>query len=256
MIPSEMAVLRLGTLGARRIRGRFLPLAAALLVGGYAGLALVVAGHHADPLDQGVRALIGPLRGPELDNPMALVSRLGDGTGLIPMILVASALLWRFDRRWAYRLPLVMAGTGALQYLTKWLADRPRPNAAPWGFPSGHVLSFAVFAGVVAYLIATRSTRARWRLAASAAGVAALLAVAFSRLYLDMHWLSDVGGGFAIGMAYLLTIIWVAERARVGPATGRAGTEDGPASALLALAPADPPIAVGQLAPVPVRSGE
>jgi undecaprenyl-diphosphatase len=37
------------------------------------------------------------------------------------------------------------------------------------------------------------------------------LAVGFSRLYLDMHWLSDVGGGFAVGLAYLPLAIWCVE---------------------------------------------
>jgi membrane-associated phospholipid phosphatase len=41
--------------------------------------------------------------------------------------------------------------------------------------------------------------------------VATALAVGFSRLYLDMHWISDVGGGFAVGLAYLPLAIWVVE---------------------------------------------
>lgn len=151
---------------------------------------------------------------------MELVSLLGDETGLVPMILIASLLLWRVDRRWALLLPPLMAGTGALQYLTKWLADRPRPNAAPWGFPSGHVLSLAVFFGLVIYLITTLSSRRRrLRLVACLACAGALGAVAFSRIYLDMHWLSDVSGGFAIGTAYLLLAIWAVELTWMRPAS-------------------------------------
>ena len=118
-----------------------------------------------------------------------------------------------------------MAGTGALQYLTKWMADRPRPNDTPWGFPSGHVLSLTVFFGVIAYLVATGRARATAGACATwAGGGAIVLAVAFSRIYLDMHWLSDVVGGFSAGAAYLLLAISgceVARRQRPSSASGQ-----------------------------------
>src|SRR6266487_4457840 len=55
-------------------------------------------------------------------------------------------------------------------------------------------------------------SRRRWVGSGISFGV--LLAVAFSRLYLDVHWLSDVFGGFTLGLAYLLAIIWLVELAR------------------------------------------
>jgi undecaprenyl-diphosphatase len=79
------------------------------------------------------------------------------------------------------------------------------------------VLSLVVFFGLAIYLLlgSTRPRRQRWLGSAGAAAV--VLAVAFSRLYLEAHWLSDVAGGFALGTAYLLAAIafveWVADRA-------------------------------------------
>jgi undecaprenyl-diphosphatase len=106
-----------------------------------------------------------------------------------------------------------MAGTGALQYLGKWAAARPRPNEAPWGFPSGHVLSLAVYLGIVAFLLITLTDRRRRLRILSCFACGALLgAVAVSRIYLDMHWLSDVLGGFTLGTAYLLIAIWLSQR--------------------------------------------
>ena len=103
-------------------------------------------------------------------------------------------------------------GAGLLQFVTKWAADLPRPNAAPWGFPSGHVLSLAVFFGLVVWLVVTASRRRqRWRIAAGVLSATAVGAVGFSRLYLDKHWLSDLAGGLMAGMAYLLLAIWVVE---------------------------------------------
>jgi PAP2 superfamily protein len=116
---------------------------------------------------------------------MRTVSGLGENYGLIPLIALGSAILWRPSRRWAVTLPLLMAGTGALQLIAKW--------------------------GLMAYLLATSTTaRARRRLG-YAGCVAIVLVVAFSRLYLEAHWVSDVAGGLTLGLAYLLSTIWLVE---------------------------------------------
>ena len=110
-------------------------------------------------------------------------------------------------------LPVLMAGAWACSGLTKAAAGRARPNLAPWGFPSGHVLSLVVFFGLMVYLIATASRRGAGGGASSPASSPRLpvVVVAFSRLYLDQHWLSDLAGGLTIGAAYLLLAIWLVE---------------------------------------------
>ncbi len=203
--------------------------AAALLLTAYLGLSIDAAHHHLLPLDRDVRAWVQPMRSGGLDLSMETVSLLGEPSGLVPLILLSSALLWRFSRRWAVLLPVVMAGTGALQVAGKWAADRPRPNAAPWGFPSGHVLSLVVFFGVVAFLLVTLSERRRrFRILACLPCAATVSLVAASRIYLDMHWLSDVVGGFVLGTAYLLLALWAHQRLFV-PRPAAAAAESVPA---------------------------
>jgi undecaprenyl-diphosphatase len=191
---------------------RYLLSGAAISLVGYALLALLATHQMLVDLDVGMRAWAAALRHEFLNFPMRVLTGLGDRVGLIVMIALGMALLWRVSRRWAIALPFLMAGAGALQYLAKWAADRPRPDAGAWGFPSGHVLSLVVFFGLVVWLVATASPRRRrWRLAAAATCAATVGAVAASRLYLDRHWLSDLAGGLMAGMAYLLLAIWVVE---------------------------------------------
>ena len=192
----------------RRVTRNGLLVGALGLLATYLVLAVGAAQHQFLPADGAVRAWVQPLRSDSLDLSMEMVSLLGEPAGLIPLILLVSAALWRVSRRWALLLPALMAGTGALQLVGKWAADRPRPNAAPWGFPSGHVLSLAVFFGVLAFLLVTRSSRRRWRITACFACGAAVGLVAASRIYLDAHWLSDVIGGFTLGTGYLLSALW------------------------------------------------
>ena len=199
----------------RVVRGRkprWLLTGAVVSLFGYLALAALAAQQQIFALDYGTRTWVAILRYEVLNLPMQVVTSLGDNLGLVPLIAIAFVVLWRVSRRWAIALPVVMLGTGGLQWLAKWAANRPRPDATPWGFPSGHVLSLVVFFGLMIYLIATASRRRRrWRMLASAVCLLAVGAVAFSRLYLDRHWLSDLGGGFSIGLAYLLLAIWLIE---------------------------------------------
>jgi membrane-associated phospholipid phosphatase len=191
---------------------RYLLSGAAISLLGYTLLALIAAHQAVADVDYGVRTWVALLRYEFLNLPMRVLTGLGDSFGLIPLIGLGMALLWRASRRWAIALPFLMLGAGVLQYLMKWGANRPRPNDAPWGFPSGHVLSLAVFFGLMVWLVATASRRRRrWRIAAAAVSAATVAGVAFSRLYLDKHWLSDLAGGLMAGMAYLLLAIWVVE---------------------------------------------
>ena len=195
---------------------------ALLSVALFAGLAILTAEPRFD-VDSGIRGLVELTRSPALDVPMQAVTLLGQGAGLVPLIVLTSLGLWRRHRHWALVVPLVMAGSGALQYAAKWAVDRPRPNLAPWGYPSGHVLSLVVFLGLLVYLLHSTAVRRRWRLVGTSLAAATLSTVAFSRLYLDVHWLSDLGGGFTLGLGYLLFSIWLAENTRHWPVRGAAG---------------------------------
>jgi undecaprenyl-diphosphatase len=197
---------------------------ALLSLTGFFALALLAAGRELSDLDHHTRALVQLTRLPLLDPVMRAVSGLGDNYGVIGLIVLGVGILWRPSRRWALTLPLLMAGTGALQLVAKWAIDRPRPNLAAWGFPSGHVLSLVVFFGLVTYLLATSSLARPWRWLGYAGSAGTVLAVAWSRLYLEAHWVSDVAGGLTLGVAYLLLTIGLVETAARRRAAAPAGT--------------------------------
>jgi membrane-associated phospholipid phosphatase len=196
----------------RRGKPRRLLSGAVVSLVGYLALAVFAAQQQLFALDYGTRSWIRLLQYEALNLPMEVVTRLGDHVGLIALMAIAVPILWRVNRRWALALPVLMAGAGALQWLAKAAAGRDRPNLAPWGFPSGHVLSLVVFFGLMIYLIAMASSRRRrWRALACLTATVPVAVVAFSRLYLDKHWLSDLAGGLTIGAAYLLLAIWLVE---------------------------------------------
>jgi membrane-associated phospholipid phosphatase len=149
-----------------------------------------------------------------------VVTRLGSTAVLFAVAAVAAAYLARLGRRTdAAFVLLAFAGAEALTWSLKAVFQRERPNfddpiatASSFSFPSGHALvSFAVY-GALAYVLleSLRSRRAR---AACVAGAAVLVTtIGFSRLYLGVHYLSDVLAGYAVALAWLLVIVTVRQR--------------------------------------------
>jgi membrane-associated phospholipid phosphatase len=138
------------------------------------------------------------------------ITTLGGFVTLLGITLVAVVALWRRNQP-VHALFVALAFTGAqlLSSGTKLAFERERPvfadplaTESTYSFPSGHALvSLAVY-GALALLLAPRLTMPRRVLLFGAAGLL-VLAIGFSRLYLGVHYLTDVLAGYAIGIAWL-----------------------------------------------------
>lgn len=103
-----------------------------------------------------------------------------------------------------------MPGGSLLNVFVKDAFARPRPTfddplltLHTYSFPSGHALGATVLYGLLAAFAVWKVRACRWRLPAAAAGGLLILLVCFSRIYLGVHYLSDVLGGIAEGVAWL-----------------------------------------------------
>jgi undecaprenyl-diphosphatase len=208
-----------------RPRGRVLLGGGLICLTGFLLLTAIVTRDILVDADHLARTLVRHSHHPLLSPLMEGASYLGGHPGQIAVILLVTAMLWPGRRRWALALPMVMAGAGIIQLLAKWLLDRPRPNLDPWGFPSAHVMTLVVLFGYLAYVVAGSAARRRWRALAMSGCPAVVGTVAYSRMYLDAHWFSDVLGGMSGGLAYLLLVIWLI------------GSGSSPAAASLPVAP-------------------
>jgi len=142
---------------------------------------------------------------------------LGDPTLLIAASLLALLWLWRMRRGRLGLALLAVTLTGrALSEAQKYWIARARPNIEPHlvvvktsSFPSGHATSSMIFYLTLALVIAANG---RWRFSATAAAVAISLLVGISRVMLGVHWPSDVVGGWALGMLWVLLTLRPVER--------------------------------------------
>jgi membrane-associated phospholipid phosphatase len=143
--------------------------------------------------------------------------------GSFPVVetVVAAFGLWlTWKKRWLQLGTLLTAVGGGtlLNGILKSIFSRPRPDfmnalylETSYSFPSGHAMT-AVFAyGAIAYLIAGSVTNRKWRAALYASTALLAFLIGFSRLYLGVHYLTDVLAGWAAGIAWLFTCILVTE---------------------------------------------
>ena len=160
-----------------------------------------------------------------LNTTMRLITLLGNRWIIGSLLLLVAAWVLRSGR---CRMPVaVMIGAflvnPVLEALLKGLVGRSRPeiaqlvNGAGPAFPSGHVLATVGFYGVLAVFI-WRSTSRRSVAVASLTGAAVVIAlVGFSRIYLGVHWLTDVVGGFLVGSVFVLAVAMLSRNHRLAP---------------------------------------
>lgn len=162
---------------------------------------------------------------PTLDHLMVGVTTLA-GVAVLPLVtlLLATVFWWRRHRRWAVFLVLAVGGSGALMLSVKALVHRVRPHLwvspAPetdFGFPSGHSMTTASLA--LALILLAWPTR--WRGPVLTWGLVWTALVGLSRLYLGVHYPSDVIAAFAAGIAWTAGLHWALFRRRgAGAALG------------------------------------
>ncbi|MEO5577927.1 MAG: phosphatase PAP2 family protein [Sphingomicrobium sp.] len=137
-----------------------------------------------------------------------VITRFGGAPYLFGILLIAVALL-AYARRWRSAISLagiVLGGRIAVEAL-KLAIERPRPHFSPYpveiaslSFPSGHAANSMITFLALALILAP----ARYRAAAVAAATAASVLIGSTRPLLGVHWPSDVVGGWAFGLAWVV----------------------------------------------------
>jgi len=124
--------------------------------------------------------------------------------------LTAGVLAWKRNWHWIVVLVLTLPGGMLVNVLMKLAFQRARPSfdhplmvLTSYSFPSGHVAGATLFYGFLAALLASRSGHWSHKVMALMAAMLLIALVALSRMYLGVHYLSDVLAAFAEGAAWL-----------------------------------------------------
>lgn len=197
---------------------RWRPLLAGLAVSAVAFAAFwELAGVYADSsavaaFDAKVSAAIQSFRTPPLTALMLVVTSLGSTAAVAVVTVVVVVLLWRRERR----VEAIYAGTlvavgGLLIAAFKNAFDRARPpveNALitppeSFSFPSGHTMGSLCLAWVLGWVLMTSDLRQRTKLALLVLCASYPVAVGTSRVYLGVHWPSDVLASWLLGVSVI-----------------------------------------------------
>ena len=153
---------------------------------------------------------LGAHHTPFLTSIMTEVTPLGTGIVVMSIVGVTAAFLWHTEHKISAQLLLAAtAGNIVLNNVLKLSFDRARPNVFEWqthaassSFPSGHAMSATVVYGTVAYLLARLQKQAWSRAITLVTAIVMIALICTTRLYLGVHYPSDVVGGIVVGLAW------------------------------------------------------
>ncbi len=216
-------LFRLLRLIGRRVEGFYAAVGVFLVVGlglvmlsaaVFAQLAQAVVRGQTQAFDDAILRFMGENGAPWLDTLVLEVTALGARMVVYMVVLIASVFLWQSRHHYsAGMLWVAVIGSGLINTVLKLTFNRPRPDVFPWrtqhvglaSFPSGHAMTSIVVYGTLAFLIARLAPSRRLKRLTWALAVLVIVLVGLSRLYLGVHYPSDVLAGFVIGGAWAIT---------------------------------------------------
>jgi undecaprenyl-diphosphatase len=193
--------------------GLFLVAGGVIAVAGtyaFAKIAELVRRGYTQPFDESVLRWMERHQTPLVERLMVEVTMLGTWIVVLSIVSVAALFLWLTRHKYSATLLLVATAGGiGLNNILKVGFSRPRPQIFEWGttassssFPSGHAMSATVVYITVAYLAARLQKTHFARLATLAVAGLFVASICFSRLYLGVHYPSDVVAGVIIGLSW------------------------------------------------------
>ncbi len=171
---------------------------------------------HENGFDQSISKSISSIVSPSLTRLMQTATFFGSSNFLFPAYIVL--IVFYFSRKqMRLVLDIIMVGltSTSILYLFKEIFKRQRPldpliqNVTGFSFPSGHSFSSFTFFGLIIYILWKADIRRSWKLMVSAILFLIASTIAFSRVYLRVHYPSDVVAGFCLSVIWLMLSVWV-----------------------------------------------
>lgn len=197
----------LGGLGAFLVAGVVI---AGIATWGFGEFAETVMAGQTQSFDDSVLHWMAGHHTATLDSVMLEITSLGTGSAVMMIVGVAALFLALTRHRYSAALLLAATGGGSLlNIVLKHYFERSRPHVFEWGthalsssFPSGHAMSATIVYTTVAYLAARLQSRVWERALTMFVAAVIILAISASRVYLGVHYPSDVAAGMIIGVGW------------------------------------------------------
>jgi undecaprenyl-diphosphatase len=189
----------------------------------FVGIADQIVLDHKNNFDKVISGYIQSFTSPAMTRAMIRITFFGSSTFLFPAYL-ALILFYLIRKRRTLALDITMVGlssTGIL-FLLKDIFRRHRPldplisHVTGFSFPSGHSFSSFTFFGLLIYIAWHSDIKKSWKIIISALLVLFAATIAFSRIYLRVHFPSDVVAGFCLSVVWLMLSLAILHQADRG----------------------------------------
>ena len=184
------------------------------------------------PGDKAITRNLQSYRNPWLRRFMIGISEIGFPKVGTPLTLGIAGIFWALRFRLEAIFVLLTSSSGILNWIVKRLIKRPRPTSElvtvarvinEPSFPSGHVMHYVNFFGLLNYLLATNWRSGRLRNILLTIGTSLIILIGPSRVYLGAHWPSDVMAGYVYGGLWFggLMAVYLRIKAWIHPPAGK-----------------------------------
>ena len=166
-------------------------------------------------IDKAAINFVLSIRNDFLTNFFKIITKLCNGTYLL--IITAILLIIFRDRKESILIPINLGVSVLLNQVFKSIIRRPRPEyklikQGGYSFPSGHAMLAVAFYGLLLYLVNRHVKKKALRIILSTLLIILMILIGFSRIYLGVHYLSDVIAGYSLGIIYLVIFIEIVNR--------------------------------------------
>ncbi|MFC6998444.1 phosphatase PAP2 family protein [Rufibacter roseus] len=137
---------------------------------------------------------------------------------VLGLLLIGYFLFVKKHKWYSIKVPVIAVGSISLNLILKYLFDRPRPlvphlvDSYGLSFPSGHAMISASFYGLLIYLVWKHVEAPAWRFLLITLLSLLILMIGFSRVYLHVHYATDVVAGLAAGLGWVILAIFMLNR--------------------------------------------
>ena len=174
---------------------------------------------HAELLndwDYQVSSWIHDMRNPATTKVMLAITEMGNVYGYLALILLITWYTHYKEQGWKITIQVlvVLVSTVLLNVFLKLLINRQRPQdvgmfeAGGLSFPSGHAMGSLAFYGFLIFLVWIHVRGDTWRWILTALLISLILLIGFTRVYLGVHFPSDVIAGYVAGLGWLALCVW------------------------------------------------
>lgn len=188
----------------------------AILMAGFLALAREVRDAETLKFDDAVLESVHALSRTTFDLPIIWLTNFG-GPAIVPVVtmFIVLALFIKRCNTAALKVALSVGGAGIINLVLKSIFERSRPelwqrlvNEGTFSFPSGHAMASSALAASL--IVVTWNTRFRYLVIAT--GIIYTISIGFTRLYLGVHYPTDIIAGWMVSVAWVALINWIFTR--------------------------------------------